>query len=191
MNCPGLYKNMKSTTQQQASNRPVWSSSCVILPSDFSNSFSDPVRDQWNAGKLRHVIAALNGSPVAVVTDNGTGHTEIGVSLVGFTSNSYVDLVVVERTLSDGKITKTAYNPWKLGVILPLAEAMGATGAKWRSLELHRNELSAAVRIFQKTPPEGAVRYEAASGRDYAVVSAYDANGRSLAFRKFRLEELS
>lgn len=130
-------------------------STCVITPQDFSPSTIDPQRDRWTAGKLRHVIDALRGEPVLIVTDTMTGHAEQGV---------LVDVLPENRVVIDGhpRPRPVAHLDFKCGVIVPLTER-GAR-AKWDALNSYRDEGTAAIR---------AARPEAeAAGHTYGKWSA-------------------
>lgn len=110
----------------------------VILASDFSSRTTDVDRDTWTAGKLRHVIAALKGSPVIIVTDAHTGHALVGVELVGVTQsmNGHAELRIRDE------FSVTRYLAFKLGAtIVPLTE----TQAKWEAIGSYRREALAAI----------------------------------------------
>lgn len=143
---------------------------CAISARDFGSKKEHRV--SWTAGALRHVIAALNGAPVAVTTDGQTGSTEVGAVLVGIrpggSGNS--DRILISY---QGQIT--AYLIFTLGeVIIPLADEMGRTGAKWVALESYRKEARAASFKAQREHGEGRQeggRWETSLGADYVVVS--------------------
>lgn len=122
----------------------------AILASDFSSRTTDVLRDQWTAGKLRHLIAALDGQPVAIVIDSYTGSTLVGVTLerlVGKMHGSGHN-VVIASTLPDGTVQRTAYRTEALGLtIIPLAPEDGTKGAKWVALDTYREEASAVIRL--------------------------------------------
>lgn len=122
---------------------------CAIRARDFSHDTTDPNRDLWSAGTLRHVIAALAGTPVAVTTDNQTGHTVCGARLVGLTCSG--DRVIVEHRYGPGPtdVQRTNYLLFALGdTIVPLASGAG-TPAKFAATGSHRDEVSAAIRAAQ------------------------------------------
>jgi len=134
---------------------PTMVSSCVVLASDFSNSLSDPVRERWTGGKLRHLIDALRGEPVVITTDAGNGHTIVGARLhmnLG-RPNERVD---VEYRVSDDLVQRVNYPMVGIGAaIIPLTQA--GHGAKWDALDSYRVERMNAVMAVQKIhgDPEG------------------------------------
>ncbi len=132
------------------------SSGCAITPQDFSSSTSDVLRDRWTVGKMRHVVAALAGRPVAITTDRMTGSTRIGVTLrdVQGLRHGTGYGVVVESTFEDGTTSGTLFDLHSLGVIIPLDYGVGEKDAKWTALETYRQESSEAIRQARETHPE-------------------------------------
>lgn len=125
-------------------------SACAITARDFESSTASVNWKElrWSVGALRHVVTALDGAPVAVVTDKRTGHAEVGSRLVGTLANGTSigadgPRLVVERTLSDGTTQRTNFRVEDIGTIIPLAES--GTGAKWVALDLMRKESAAAT----------------------------------------------
>lgn len=125
-------------------------STTAIHVRDFSARTTDVDRDMWTAGKMRHVIDALNGSPVAITVDGQTGHTVIGVRLVGIVPGGNGDHARVRIESSHETETGAvacstqAHLLFTLGpVITPLMPAAG--DAKWHALDTHREECSAAI----------------------------------------------
>lgn len=124
--------------------------STAILASDFSRSTKDVLRNQWTAGKLRHLIAALDGQPVAIVTDGMTGSTLVGVTLERLVGKMHGTghNVVIASTLPDGTVQRTAHRIEALGLaIIPLTPEPGTKGAKWVALDSYREEASAVIRM--------------------------------------------
>lgn len=131
------------------------SSSCVILASDFSDRVTDTLRDRWTFGKMRHVIGALDGSPVAITTDNLSGHTLLGVRLTGLTETINCGPCVVIDGDGPEWPRPCAYPLRSLGsAIVPLDSETGARGAKWTALDTYRTESSAAIAQAKQDRPE-------------------------------------
>lgn len=152
-------------------------STTVIRARDFSDSTTDADRDTWTLGKLRHVIAALDGAPVAITVDRLTGHTEVGVRLVGIACGRFVDHgPVVERTLSDGTTQRTIFSRHSIGdTITPLDRS----SAKWTATDSVRNEASAAIRLARAEHEAAHAygRWTATPGLDYVDVTYTPQNG--------------
>lgn len=122
------------------------SSSCVILPSDFSHTTRDKDRDTWTPAKLALVIAALDGAPCIITTER-TGHTLVGVQLTGIggTYSRSGQFLYVKSTYSDGTDRTTHYPLFGLpkgSAIIPLPG--GKTDAKWDATK-HLSDLTTAV----------------------------------------------
>lgn len=114
----------------------------AISARDFTPA-KDHRRVEWNSGALRHVIAALAGKPVMIVTDANTGATMLGAVLVRVqhSARSQYDDVVV-----DYQGNRTLFKIFHIGeVIVPLVDETGTTSAKWNALTTYRMEKSSAV----------------------------------------------
>lgn len=186
--------NAKSTTIQADRH------SCAVTARDFSTRVNDPVRDQWTPGKLRNLITALNGSPVAIITDAQTGTTQLGVRLTGVhrdtvavTESLYVDQW--GRNLEQPRDYTTLHPIYNIGqTIIPLRN----NRAKWRALDTWRIEMSVAIDwaaeesdLLEKT--EGYQRLEMSARPDLCsvLVSAADCDtNRQLWQRWVSLEDL-
>jgi hypothetical protein len=125
-------------------------STAVILPRDFDRKTTSPGFTRWEVGPMRHVIAALDGAPVAITTDRLSGSTLIGVTLdsvVGTRGGTGYSVVVKGRYEGD---PGCAYPLYSLGeAIVPLTRSEGQAEAKWRAIDSHREETSAAIRRAQ------------------------------------------
>lgn len=108
----------------------------IITPANFGF-------DHWTPGTLRHVIKALDGSPV-IVTIDGSGHTRINVTLAfnGATGQ-------VEITDKHGTVRYDA--SWIGETIIPLV----ASGAKWKAVDAYRAENMAAMELARRELKEG------------------------------------
>ncbi len=122
-------------------------STCVIRAQDFSDKTTDPNRSTWTPGKLRHVIAALDGQPVIITTDAQTGHTLVNVTLVGIREGfSHQWELGIRSVYSDGTESTLYHLMFKLGdTIIPL----GQTNAKWAAVRSYSDEKSFAVELAQ------------------------------------------
>jgi hypothetical protein len=124
----------------------ITASSCAIAPSDFSDSTRDRDRDTWTPAKLALVTAALDGAPCVITTEH-TGHTLVGVQLLGIGGIPCRDgdFIKVRSTYRDGTDNVTACSVRNLPKALPIIPLPGAgTNAKWRALE-HQRKLTGAV----------------------------------------------
>lgn len=116
-----------------------------IDPRDYTQ-WQSSAHKGWSPGLLALIVEMLEGTPVGIVTDNGTGHMPLGVRLVGMGSSPGYGspTVIVEHPhgpdctkplpLPDGRIRqacppnckgfhRTAYLWFKIGMIIPLAES--------------------------------------------------------------------
>lgn len=120
------------------------STGSAISARDFSDKVADPNRDEWNSGAMHHLVKALNGSPVAIVLDKGTGFTEVNVTLGGVrqTPGYGTFQVLVQRAHSEGTNSDCWYPLFKVGTVIEL----GDSHARWTALESYRVEKSAAIR---------------------------------------------
>lgn len=121
---------------------------CAVKASDFSHRTTELQRNEWTAGKLRHLIAALDGAPVIVIAEGRTGHTLVGVELVGLrasfaSSNVEVGIRSQYADNSGGVVWHLAFS---LGdTIIPLVDNQ----AKWNALRTYGDEQSAAIQRAQ------------------------------------------
>lgn len=114
----------------------------AISARDFTPA-KDYRRVEWNSGALRHVVAALAGKPVMLITDAQTGSVQLGVKLirVQHSVRSNYDELVVEY-----QGHHTAHKIFNIGeVIVPLVDEMSDRGAKWTALATYRIEKANAV----------------------------------------------
>lgn len=122
-------------------------STCLVQSRDFVKTTTDShyARNEWHAGHMRHVIAALDGTPVAIVLDTQTGHMPVGVKLVGmgYSAGYGSPTVVVEYPHADGTSHRTAHLLMSVGVIVPLVKS----DAKWIATKSVSDECSKAVDI--------------------------------------------
>lgn len=126
----------------------------VILPTDFNRNTADPNRRRWTAGQLRHVVAALAGTPVAIVADGQTGFTLVGVTLLAVTYNSPGHDLLTESTYvaEGGAVTtqRTRHRIFQLGeTILPLSR--GIDSIKSQAIRLAADEGSAAIKVVRES----------------------------------------
>lgn len=148
-------------------SQPVTGS--AITSHDFHPYTTDKDRDRWTAGRLRHVIAALEGRRCILVADNQTGHSLIGARLRGLrqTPGYGTYQYLVEWEYEPGKTQSTWHRVESLG---PVIISMDAP-LKYAALELARQESTAAVTAARAALPEctyGA--WKAEPGPDYVMV---------------------
>lgn len=119
----------------------------AITARDFTPA-QDHRRIQWNSGAMRHVIAALAGAPVMIITDSQTGSALLGAILKGVRHGVYgnSDELLIEY---QGRVT--AYKLFTIGeTIVPVVSEMGRQSAKWTALDTYREERSAAIQLAQR-----------------------------------------
>lgn len=108
----------------------------IITPANFGF-------DHWTPGTLRHVIKALDGSPV-VVTIDGSGHTRINVTLAFNEATGQVEITDKHGTLR--------YDAsWIGDTIVPLI----ASEAKWKAVDSYRGESKVALELVRRELKEG------------------------------------
>lgn len=131
----------------------------AIRTTDFSETVTDPNRHTWTAGALRHVIAALDGAPVIIVTDDETGHALVNVTLVGLgTGWSTGYTVGIKSNYEDGTGSTIWHRLQGLGdTIIPLAQPHGRN-AKWVATKSYMDESSFAVELAQAQHGKGEGR---------------------------------
>lgn len=134
----------------------------AISARDFTPA-KDHRRIQWNSGAMRHVIAALAGTPVMIITDAQTGSTQLGAILKGVRHGRFgnSDELLVEY---QGRIT--AFKLFTIGeTIVPLVDETGTTSAKWHAIASYRIEGSKAV-------AKACAEHGASEGREWGTWSA-------------------
>jgi len=168
----------------------------AILASDFSASTLDTNRHEWNLGTMRHVIAALNGQPVAIICDKRTGFAEVGVRLTSCFDGgpSRGPRVTIERDDEDGVTRSTTYWLPSIGeAIIPVTHDT-LRGAKWDALDSYRDESSAAIALVRDRHPEWSYGKWEARPFDADVQVTYEAQregaGPRFAYDKVSLSEI-
>lgn len=130
---------------QPAANIPAVAITSCIKPSDFIKNITHPNYRTWSAGMLRHVVNALNGTPV-IVTVGGGSFTHINATL---SLHEYGDDLIV-TTL--GPALPVRYSPGQIGeTIIPLLDAE----AHGRAIQTHREECSAALEYVRSNLKDG------------------------------------
>ncbi len=140
----------------------------TVTPQDFSQRVTNKDRHVWTAGKLRHVIAALQGRRCIITADKQTGHTLIGARLIGIrqTPGYGTYQYLYEWEYAKGKTQRTWGRIESLG---PAVIAMDA-GVRFEAAELARLESSAAITAAKALLPEctyGA--WKVTPGPDYVI----------------------
>lgn len=160
-------------SQPTTTAAPVSYTSCAILASDFSRDTRDQLRRQWTGGKMRHLIAALDGAPVAIIADAQTGFIMGNVRLrLSIMPNEFV---TVEQTFPDGTTHPVDYRLWKLGeTIIPMTDKHNV---KWDALNTYSNEQAEAIRLASaahgKTAGRSWGRWEAKPTGGNATIVTY------------------
>lgn len=141
----------------------------TVTPESFSQRVTDRDRHVWTAGKLRHVIDALQGRRVVITADKQTGHTLIGARLQG-----------IRRTPGYGTyqyLYEWEYAPGQTQRTWGRIESLGSAiigmdcGVHFEAVELARQEASAAIKAAREALPEctyGA--WNATPGPDHVMV---------------------
>jgi hypothetical protein len=124
----------------------------AVRAQDFSSDTTDTTRDRWTIGKMRHLVAALDGTPVVITLDRHSGFAVIGAELLGCTEHPLKGAQVrVKSTFDNGETSLTDYRLAEVGdTIIPLDGRVGGRGAKWIALESYRAETSAAIAVAQR-----------------------------------------
>lgn len=138
----------------------ITSTSGVIAPEDFKSNLHRKEAwgkfSEWNAGPMRHVIDALNGTPVVIVMDKRTGFTLVGAVLVDVRSRHSGGQGIAVST-EDCKTPQnpegiTVYSVRSVGVIIPLQST--THGQREAAMQAERRELELAERIYRESLPE-------------------------------------
>lgn len=139
----------------------------TITPQDFSQSMKDRDRDVWTAGKLRHVIAALQGRRCIITAEARTGFTLIGARLRGIrqTPGYGTYQILVEWEYAPGKTQGTWYPVGNIG------PAIIGMDCPIRATELAMAESSAAITAAREFLPECTYgSWKVTPGPDYVTV---------------------
>lgn len=133
----------------------------VIDPKDFQsnlhpNKHNHLRESHWNAGPLRHVVAALAGTPVIIVAERRTGFTLMGAVLVdvrgrGMTGHG-VAISTESCKTSQNPQGITVYDVRQIGIIIPLQDTTHGVGHL--AVQSERRELELARRIYVDSLPQ-------------------------------------
>lgn len=156
----------------------ITSTSHPIDPADFEGNLHDKrawgTEHAWNEGPMRHVINALNGTPVVIVIEKRTGFTLVGAVLVDVRHKMHGGQGIAVST-EDSKTAQnpegiTVYTLRSVGVIIPLQST--THGQKQAAVQAERRELELAERIYKETlpadRPEGRVEVSSHSNEVHA-----------------------
>lgn len=123
----------------------------VINARDFDSNVTNPNRDLWNGGAMRHLIAALDGGPVAIVTDKLTGFTEVNVILGGVRQSSEVRIDYRWDT-GVGEVNRIWHHLTKIGTVVILGHN---NNARWTAFDTYRTErMNATLRARDELAAE-------------------------------------
>ena len=119
----------------------------AIKPEDFSQRVTDVNRDTWTLGTMRYVVKALAGAEVTVVVDNQTGFALTGKLVRVFDGGpGRGPRVAVETEYEPGKTHITNYWLPNVGIVIEMGSN---AGAKWRALDLHREDKDTALKYVR------------------------------------------
>lgn len=119
----------------------------AIKPEDFSQRVTDVNRNTWTLGTMRYVVKALDGAEVTVVIDNQSGFAVTGKLVRVFEGGpGRGPRVAVETEYEPGKTQIT--NHWlpNVGIVIEMGSN---AGAKWRALDMHREDKDVALRYVR------------------------------------------
>lgn len=137
----------------------ITSTSHPIAPEDFKSNLHRKEAwgkfSEWNAGPMRHVIDALNGTPVVIVMDKRTGFTLVGAVLVDVRQR-YSGGQGIAVSTEDCKTPQnpqgiTVYSLRSVGLIIPLQSTTHGQGQA--AVQAERRELELAERIYKESLP--------------------------------------
>lgn len=119
----------------------------AIQPQDFSQRVTDVNRETWTLGTMRSVIKALDGAQVTIVTDKATGSATVGTLIDCFNGGpARGPRVTIETEYAPGEFQKTNYWLPNVGIIIEMDRG---AGAKWKALDLFREEKSKALNLVR------------------------------------------
>jgi hypothetical protein len=134
------------TTNQSPARTITYGS--AIQARDFSERVNDPNRDRWSVAAMQAVIEALGGRPVAIVADESTGFTLVGVTLTAAYDGGPARGPVVTVVGSD---TTTNYRLADIGAVIDLDGAsVPGGGVRHSAVQIYREVRSAAIRQAQR-----------------------------------------
>lgn len=123
----------------------------AIAANDFDYS-NITVRYDWTIGKMRHLIAALDGAEVAVVVDKHNGYTMIGHLIDTFEDDiGSGPQVTVETSRLHGRVDRFSYRLLEIGTIIELS---ADAEAKWVAIESYRAETERAIEHARRQHPD-------------------------------------
>ena len=137
----------------------ITSTTSPIAPEDFKSNLHRKEAwgkfSEWNDGPMRHVIDALNGTPVVIVIDKRTGFTLVGAVLVDVRQRRHGGQGIAVST----ECAKTQQNPQgitvyplrSVGLVIPLQSTTHGQGQA--AVQAERRELELAERIYRESLP--------------------------------------
>lgn len=119
----------------------------AIQPQDFSHRVTDVNRHTWTLGTMRSVVKALDGAQVTIVVDSRVGSAVVGTLVNVFDGGpARGPRVTVESEYAPGEFQRTNFYLPNVGVII---EMQAGAGAKFRALDLYRDEQSKALNLVR------------------------------------------
>lgn len=123
----------------------------AIVAEDFDYCGST-VRYGWTVGKMRHVVAALNGAEAAIVVDKHSGYTVIGRLVDTFEDETDSDPQVrIETGPLHGCVELVDYRLLEVGAIIEMSEE---AEAKWVAVDAYRAETERAIEHARRQHPD-------------------------------------
>lgn len=123
----------------------------AITAEDFDYSHTT-VRYGWTVGKMRHVIAALDGAEVAIVVDKHDGYTVIGRLMdIVADEDDHEPHLTVESGPVYGCAERFTYRLVEVGVIMEMSDD---AEAKWVAVDSYRAETERAIEHARAQHPD-------------------------------------
>lgn len=153
----------------------------AIQPEDFSQRVTDTNRHTWTLGTMRYVVKALDGAQVTIVVDNRVGSAVVGTLVNVFDGGpGRGPRVTVESEYAPGEFQRTNFYLPNVGVVI---EMQAGAGAKFRALDMERDDESMALRYVRAQLDH---EYAWAGSWTMRAVGAYDQINVSREVKKTR-----
>lgn len=145
----------------------------AITAEDFDYSHTT-VRYDWTVGKMRHVIAALDGAEVTIVVDKHDGYT-VRCRLVDTFEDETDDdpQLTVETIPLHGCAERFTYRLLEVGVIIEMSEE---AEAKWVAVDTYRAETERAIEHARRQHPDWGPGIWTGVPHDDCVLVTYEAS---------------
>ena len=116
----------------------------LLTPADFKDY---RVGHGWTVGVMQYIVKVLDGTPVAVVVDDSTGHAIVGARLIAAFNGgpSRGPRLTVEITLPDGETQRTHYWLHAVGPIIDMPGYGFLKSAKYRVMGALQDDRRKAI----------------------------------------------